>query len=1117
MAELVIDRAWIATLTEDHLRRAFGNSTFERGVGYARAGRVEHLETGDHGRMLMASVRGTRSRPYHCLVIAAKQHPGDRPSTRCSCPVTTGCKHAVAVIEAVRAHVGDDSQGLGRTASGRVAAGADQPRRAPGEPAAPHPWEQVLSAVARQRPAPAPAAATPLALQVTVRAAQLPRHGYSSSPARVIPAHVAIHPVVRGSSGRWIKTGVSWRLLDARTPRVPLDPAQLAYATRIISLFRAGRSWQYTNVPDQIGLAELGSDVWPLLAGAEDAGIELITERPDNPAVRVGSASTELAVRLRRAPEEGLLLEPGTMWDGQWLPMPDVNLVGTPPHGWWRETGDGLDLAGFPQALDRGQHALAIEPLVVPPADVGHFLATYYPVLHQTVRLDVDDDVEVPEIEPPRLALDVTFEADNQVVLRWQFLYGGLGGTRLPVVATAEDPPVPVRDSGAEQKLVDSLLASPPIRTHMYGGHPHLVPVQRCHGLETIAVATELVPELTKRDDVVVTVHTEPPPYREADEAPRIELSISDATDAAGATDWFDLGVEVTIDGETVPFVPLFTALARGEDHLVLESGTWFRLDRPELEQLRRLIDEARLLDDGDGTSLRLSPVHAGLWGELVALGVVREQSQAWTRSAGALLELDPSQAAAVPAGVRAELRPYQVAGFQWLALLWQARLGGILADDMGLGKTLQMLSLAERARAAGDLGEAPLLVVAPTSVVPAWAAEAAKFAPELRVATVTQTSAKRGTPIARVAEGAHVVVTSYTLLRLEADDYAARAWAGLVLDEAQFVKNRHSKVYQAVRRVPAPVRFAITGTPLENNLMDLWSLLSVAAPGLFADPAVFTDLYRRPIEGGDAAQLARLQRRIRPLMLRRTKEQVAADLPPKQEQIVSVTLTPAHRRIYDTRLHRERQRVLQLIEDLDRNRMTILRSLTVLRQLSLAPALVDPAHAATRSSKIDVLMELVDDVVAGGHRALVFSQFTGFLRLVRDRLDSAGIGYAYLDGRTRDRERRIAQFREGDDPLFLISLKAGGFGLTLTEADYVFVLDPWWNPAAEAQAVDRAHRIGQDKHVNVYRLVAADTIEEKVVALQERKRDLFTRVVGEGGELSAPLSADDIRGLLED
>jgi SNF2 family DNA or RNA helicase len=347
------------------------------------------------------------------------------------------------------------------------------------------------------------------------------------------------------------------------------------------------------------------------------------------------------------------------------------------------------------------------------------------------------------------------------------------------------------------------------------------------------------------------------------------------------------------------------------------------------------------------------------------------------------------------------------------------------------------------------------------------------------------------------------------------------------VLDEAQFVKNSATKAYRAAQGLPADVVYAITGTPLENTLTELWALLSLTSPGLFPSARRFREEYVGPIEKGKvpenqeggafrAGRLARLRRRIRPFVLRRTKELVAADLPPKQEQSLHVELSAAHRALYDTVLQRERQKVLGLLDDLDRNRFIVFRSLTLLRMLSLAPELVDPAHAHIPASKVGVLFEQLDEVLAEDHRALIFSQFTSFLGLVAERLEERGIPYAYLDGSTRDRDAAIAAFRGGEAPVFLISLKAGGFGLTLTEADYVFLLDPWWNPAAEAQAVDRAHRIGQDRNVMVYRMIAAGTIEEKVMALQQRKARLFRSVMDDDALFSQALTADDIRGLFE-
>jgi SNF2 family DNA or RNA helicase len=350
-------------------------------------------------------------------------------------------------------------------------------------------------------------------------------------------------------------------------------------------------------------------------------------------------------------------------------------------------------------------------------------------------------------------------------------------------------------------------------------------------------------------------------------------------------------------------------------------------------------------------------------------------------------------------------------------------------------------------------------------------------------------------------------VVTSYTLLRTDFAAYSGLAWSGLLLDEAQHAKNRQSKVYQCARRLTAPTKIAITGTPLENNLMELWSLLSITAPGLFPSPERFREYYSKPVERmGDRERLAQLQQRIRPLVLRRVKEQVAADLPVKQEQVLEVDLHPQHRKVYQTRLQRERHKVLGLIDDVNSNRFAIFRSLTLLRQLSLHAGLVDDDYAELASAKIDALSEHLGEVIAGGHRALVFSQFTGFLGKVRERLEADGIPYCYLDGSTKDRPAVVGRFKEGATPVFLISLKA----------DYCFLLDPWWNPATEAQAVDRTHRIGQRRNVMVYRLVARDTIEEKVMALKARKAQLFSDVLCDAGTFGGTLSDEDIRALLD-
>ncbi|MBF0671758.1 MAG: DEAD/DEAH box helicase [Salinibacterium sp.] len=646
-------------------------------------------------------------------------------------------------------------------------------------------------------------------------------------------------------------------------------------------------------------------------------------------------------------------------------------------------------------------------------------------------------------------------------------------------------------------------------------------------------VVAEFVPELQRRvgvtsTDATVTVPAPaPPPAAERDEehpdAPRLIIK----TVPTDQPDWFDLGIIVRVDEYDIPFGPLFKALAKGQKKFKLVDGTHLKLTLPVFDRLRELIAEAQDIEEWE-VEPRISRYQASLWADFEDLADETEEAVEWRAAARGLL--DAAEIPRAEHGLDVTLRPYQQEGLDWLAFLHSHGLGGVLADDMGLGKTLQTLALIDHVRrtsadAAGagldavtdaDLDAAtapgvgtPFLVVAPTSVVSNWVAEAERWAPMLRVQQV-------GTTGAELDPSADIVVTSYALFRLDFANYRAATWAGLVLDEAQFVKNHAALVHRCARDLVAPFKLAITGTPMENNLMELRALFAIVAPGLFPSARRFAEEYVRPIESGQRERLERLRRRIRPLMLRRTKALVAADLPEKQEQVVTVELQPEHRHLYDTVLQRERQKLFGLIDDVDRNRMIIFRSLTLLRMLALDATLIDEAHAGVPSSKLEVLLEQLEEAAAEGHRTLVFSQFTSYLQVVAAGLDAAGIRYSYLDGSTRRRREVIDGFTEGEASVFLISLKAGGFGLTLTEADYVFLLDPWWNPAAENQAIDRAHRIGQQRNVMVYRMIAADTIEEKVLALSRRKAELFSSVMDADGVFSEKLTAEDIRWLVE-
>ncbi|TFD82746.1 DEAD/DEAH box helicase, partial [Cryobacterium fucosi] len=993
---------------------------------------------------------------------------------------------------------------------------------------APPDWQRALAPLAR--PAATVPAITAVGLQFELQ--EPVRDGRYTGGGR--PTRLAARPVIMGKKGKWIRGNLTWDNLAYAYGAY--DPVQLAALKALYALYSAGN--RSTGFAQQWILLDgfANRAFWDILAEARAAGLALVTDASGRSRVDVAAGTAALQLDIRR--EDGALtLSPAVILAGRRLGRTDFGFIGSPAHGvfTWAEPGAGtepgdigsvLTLAPLEHQLGAELLALAAsaDALIVPGSDEALFLADFYPFLRRQLTLtSTDGSFDLPESPRPRLALQVTHQAGARLELRWDWEYLAraepeAGGVLYRSSLRPAPGETQFRDPAREDAILAAVLpvlTGFPSLEQTHEGRPRLAVIATLEGAAMIDFLARVMGELEALVDVRVTVSADAPRYRPADDAPVISLATTEST---AARDWFDLAVTVSIDGEEIPFDDLFRALAADQEILILDSGTWFSLDRPELHQLRRLIEEARGLQDADAESLGLSRFQADLWEELQALGVVAEQAAGWRAAVAGLTDADQIDRRPLPAAVHATLRGYQQAGFDWLSFLYDHRLGGILADDMGLGKTLQAIALIAHARdqASASAPGAPFLVVAPTSVVSNWAAECARFAPDLRVATITQTAAKRATSLASVSAGADVVITSYTLFRLDFDEYDGLDWAGLLLDEAQFVKNHQARAHQCARRLRTPFKLAITGTPMENNLMELWSLLSITAPGLFPSPGRFTDYYRKPIEtDADNERLTQLRRRIRPFMLRRTKDQVAGDLPEKQEQVLELDLNPKHRKVYDTHLARERQKVLGLIDDLNSNRFEIFRSLTMLRQLSLDASLYDEKYAGVPSTKLDALLELLEDTVAEGHRTLIFSQFTRYLAKARERLDAAGISYSYLDGKTRGRARTIDDFKNGTNSVFLISLKAGGFGLNLTEADYVILLDPWWNPATEAQAVDRVHRIGQTKNVMVYRLVSKDTIEEKVMALKATKARLFESVMTDAAPRGSALTAADIRELL--
>jgi superfamily II DNA or RNA helicase len=1086
--------------------RITGPAGFARADSYQREGRVSDVRWSTDRTTLTGRVRGSEHARYSARVRLRPTPDGPVPiSGRCDCPVGSDCKHVGAVLL--------------------------EGRR--GAPTAPTPtvadalWRRTLDPILDGLDFDEATAVLGLAFEL--QQSEQPWTGSRRTAPRERPAVVGVRPVLLGANGRWRRTGISWRTVTNEWSVHEYDDTQTRILRDVHRLLTAGPSSMTGDTWLQLGGARTTA-LWSLLKEAEEHGIGLVTGGRNQVPLTIDPDPVTPAADLERT-ASGLALSPllvqGDPGTGVRLDPP-FSLIGDPGIGvaTW-EPGETLadariSLAPFAEPLQPAAHAFLRlpDPIEVPEEEEPDFLAHHYRRLASVLPIVSRDGSFAPPSRPVA-ELELTVEhAPGGANGRWSWRYT-LPGDRTPLTLGGEEDSI--RDPLQERRIVTALRTAglDMVRTpELIGAHGELRETFEVHGMAAVAFGRDLLPGIRAVPGVSVVERGEPVEYRAAEAAPVVAVG---TRAIEGNRDWFDLDIEVRVGGEVAPLAEVFLALARGDDAMVLPGGVWFPLDDPVFEHLRALIAEARELTDDPRAPLRISRFQGSLWEDLVALGVVARQAEAWRRAVeltdgfgvDGQLEQQP-----LPQGFLAELRPYQQEGYDWLTFLYDNKLGGVLADDMGLGKTVQSLAMIgraiEQAESRGE--ERPrFLVVAPTSVVPNWIAETNRFLPGLEAVAITETVRKSRTPLPETIGDAHIVVTSYALLRLDTASYSGVTWAGMLLDEAQFAKNRHSTTYQRIRAIDVPFRLAITGTPLENDLMELWSILSIAAPGLFPSPSGFQDHYAKPIEKeGDRDRLTQLQRRIRPLLLRRTKELVASDLPPKTEQVIEVELGKKQRAVYDRHLNRERQRVLGLIGEFDRNRFTIFRALTTLRQVALDAALVDSANEGVPSAKLDLFDELLANALEEHHRVLVFSQFTRLLGRVKNRLDEAGIGYAYLDGSTRRRSDAIDRFRSGEADVFLISLKAGGFGLNLAEADYCILLDPWWNPAAEAQAVDRAHRIGQQRQVMVYRLVAKDTIEEKVMALKESKRALFDAVMdGDGTMATSSLTASDVRELL--
>jgi len=1081
---------------EGDIRRCL-HGEVDKGRPYQRRGAVRDLRADKGGQRLIASVQGTRLRPYRVFVDIGKGNPVSL-SARCTCPVAWNCKHAAAVLLEALANPPAVEGNDGDWLPGPVGGWLHQLRQAAQLAAAPDEIAYRLDYPARP--------GLPFVLEP--RVVRVLKSGDWGAD-RPLPAGQMQNPTAKYF--RPADRGISQLLRDPlgrSPPPLPEDPDLVDLLLRRV--IDTGRCrWQDLGSPPlKMGPPRRGRLAWRL---GPDGRQTIEVELDDRSAVPLPSASP-------------------------WYVHPEEYLAG-------------------PVALDVARPLVGIA-LSAPPvtiaqaAALGALIARDLPDLtlpqpRTDLVEEIRDDPPVPTLmlanRPRRRNYWEVWGKDWEErvdVALLGYAYGDtlIGGEDAPhEQSKVEDGRIVIRrrDPAAERSAQDRLevLGLRAIETFgsaaTDGGR---IPLTFLDGRgDWPGFVYDTVPQL-EREGWRIEVE-DGFRYRVVDGSGEWTAEVEE-----NGGWWFSLDLGIDIDGERVPLLPVLTGLlARLRDSSapsdldrLAYNGTVFGrledgrhvalpLDRTKtiLSTLVELyhpgsLSAAGKLEISAGEGLGLAAVEAATRLRWLGGERLRALAERLAHFSG-IDKVEP------PAGLQTELRPYQKDGLDWLQFLRAYELGGILADDMGLGKTVEALAHILVEKREGRL-DRPCLVICPTSVVPNWLAEAARLAPELRVLSLH--GPDRAERFGAIGN-ADLVLTTYALLPRDADHLLPIAWHIAVLDEAQAIKNANAKTTGLVCLLDARHRLCLTGTPVENHLGELWSQFAFLMPGLLGDARRFARVFRTPIEKKqDGERRTVLSGRVKPFLLRRTKALVAADLPPKTEMVRPLELCGQQRDLYETvrlAMH-EKVRSEVARKGLARSHIIVLDALLKLRQVCCDPRLVKLAAArrVTASAKLEHLMEMLPQLVEDGRRILLFSQFTSMLDLIKPALAEAGIEFVELRGDTTDRAKPVASFQRGKVPLFLISLKAGGTGLNLTAADTVIHYDPWWNPAVEDQATDRAHRIGQDKPVFVYKLVAQGTVEERMLELQQRKKALAAGIYEAGGNAAAALDAADIERLFE-
>ncbi len=1103
----------VANLSDRALRKLLGARAYLRGVDYVRRGAVTEISV--EQASATGRVRGSADAPYAVTIGLAP----DGISSQCDCPLFSKieghCKHVAALLIAVRERArggrprpprddgghrpehGNPNQvtaaDIGRNIPGGGQGGVRRGRRG-------HGTVSHLAALAQ--------AATRVPSGTGLDAwlpDGIPATGFPDLEFRVTVRSSTLNVTVIDPSVRAPVSPGEALAIQALAPTGDRE------ALRILARHergdpRRGFELRGEDAADLIGKLKgrrvlLEPSLMQLRWGDEPVRprFELELARRESGDLVVAKASFE-----RKSDGRRFSLQHGAWFDGA--------------PGWQIDTMEGIarpiDIRVTPAWLQRLWRTPQIQ---YPLAELPFLLSEAIP------KIALEIGAELPSLSEVAEEIDIApafkLRAFGELIEARVQISAAYGDVELEVRADGMSPPIvvlPPAGPGKKARCVRANVLAQQQAVEIVREHG-FVPDEDgkglvCRGDDAIHFWTEGLGSLPEDWEYFVPDDLVDVQVRQEDVGARARVSTG--------MDWLGLKITFAAGGIAVPPDELARCLSEGRKYVRLEDGSFAKFDAGKVREV--LARQAEILATAKGGKIPLS--QAGRVNELLGHVANAQVNNDAKELFNKLQGVEGIEHVKKPRNLKATLRPYQESGLAWLAFLHDLGTGGVLADDMGLGKTLQTIALLlhlkndrkKKEEAGEKVGRHLTLIVAPTSVVPNWIREIEKFAPSLKA--VMWHGADRH-EMAKELEDYDIVITSYALMRRDEEQLGKLKLMYAILDEAQQIKNPMSATARSAKKLDAHRRLALTGTPIENRLSEIWSIFDFVSPGLLGDLAKFEQRYATPIDRGDSKAAARLRAAIHPFVLRRTKEEVAKDLPEKLEIEQVIEMAPEQAKLYGQVMQEVRASVLGEIDKVGmaKAQIQILAALTRLRQVACDPRLLGLPRAFTDddSAKVQALRELIQEAYSGGHRALIFSQFTSMLALIKKAFDEDGIKYEYLDGSTKDRQERVERFN--NDPTvtaFLISLKAGGMGLNLTGADTVVHFDPWWNPAVEDQATDRAHRIGQTRVVTVYKLVAKGSIEEKILQLAGKKRALVDAVLTEDAGGAKKLTRQDIDDL---